>query len=59
MAQSLVEGSVNGHMHLFMEYDLAFEPSKTLKGQGLVDFIVEHSIDLDDVNYINYSPWKL
>ena len=31
-----------------VEYDLPFEPLKTLKGQVLADFIVEHGIDLDD-----------
>jgi hypothetical protein len=32
---------------------LAFEPLKTLKGQVIVDFIIEHGIDLDDeINYL-------
>jgi hypothetical protein len=39
---------------------LAFELLKTLKGQVLVDFIVEHGIDLDDeINYLTFTPWKL
>jgi hypothetical protein len=36
---------------------LAFELLKTLKGQVLVDFIVEHGIDLDDeINYLTFTP---
>ena len=31
-----------------IEYDLTFEPLKTLKDQVLTDFIIEHGIDLDD-----------
>jgi hypothetical protein len=39
---------------------LTFEPLKTLKGQVFVDFIVEHSIDLDDeISYFTFTPWKL
>ena len=31
-----------------------------MKGQVLVDFIVEHGIDLDDeVNYLTFTTWKL
>ena len=33
---------------------------RTLKGQVLADFIVEHGIDLDDeINYHTFIPWKL
>ena len=47
-------------MGIHIEYDLTFEPLKTLKGQVLADFIVEHGIDLDDeVNYLTFTPWKL
>jgi hypothetical protein len=36
---------------------LTFEQLKTLKGQVLADFIVEHDIDLDDdVNYLTFTP---
>ena len=46
--------------YALIEYDLTFELLKTLKGQVLADFIVEHGIDLDDeVNYLTFTPWKL
>jgi hypothetical protein len=39
---------------------LTFEPLKTLKGQVLTNFIIEHGIDLDDeINYLTFTPWKL
>ena len=42
--------------YTLIEYDLTFELLKTLKGQVLADFIVEHSIDLDDdINYLTFT----
>ena len=47
-------------VYTLIEYDLNFEPLRTLKGQVLADFIVEHGIDLDDeINYHTFIPWKL
>jgi hypothetical protein len=55
----ILSGRIGKWAYALIEYDLAFEPLKTLKGQVLVDFIVEHGIDLDDeVNYITCTPWK-
>jgi ribonuclease HI len=46
--------------YALIEYDLAFKPLKTLKGQVLADFIIEHGIDLnDEINYLTFTPWKL
>ena len=43
-----------------VEYDLPFEPLKTLKGQVLADFIVEHGIDLEDeVNYLTFYSMEI
>ena len=56
----ILSGRIGEWAYALTEYDLTFEPLKTLKGQVLVDFIVEHNIDLDDeVNYITCTPWKL
>ena len=45
-----------------MEYDLAYESLKSVKGQIVADFIVEHRINGDhdlEVGYITCTPWKL
>ena len=47
---------------LLVEYDLACEPLKSMRGQIVADFIVEHRIndkhDLE-VSYITCTPWRL
>jgi hypothetical protein len=53
-------GRIGKWAYALIEYDLTFEPLKTLKGQVLADFIVEHSIDLDDeISYFTFTLWKL
>ena len=53
-------GRIGKWAYTLIEYDLTFELLKTLKGQVLADFIVEHGIDLDDdINYLTFTPWKL
>jgi hypothetical protein len=45
-----------------IEYDLAYEPLKFIKGQVVADFIVEHSIDQnsdESCNLVSIHPWKL
>lgn len=45
-----------------IEYDLTCEPLKYMKGQVVVDFIVEHRINDQlglNVGYVTFTPWKL
>jgi hypothetical protein len=45
-----------------IEYDLAYEQLKSMKGQVVADFIVGHSIDQksDELcNLVSIHPWKL
>ena len=55
----ILNGRVGKWAYTLIEYNFAFEPLKTLKGQVLVDFIIEHGTDLDyDVNYITCTSWS-
>ena len=40
------------------EYSLTFMPLKAVKGQVVADFIVDHSIQVEDINYVEIEPWK-
>jgi hypothetical protein len=42
-----------------IEYDLAYEPLKSMKGQVVADFIVGHSIDQNNdesCNLVSINP---
>jgi hypothetical protein len=53
----ILRGRIGKWAYTLIEYDLTYEPLKTLKGQVLADFIVEHGIDLDDeINYFTFTP---
>ena len=53
----ILSGRIGKWAYALIEYDLTFEPLKTLKGQVLPDFIVEHGIDLG--NFISMSSITL
>jgi hypothetical protein len=45
LQQSILSGRIKKWAYALIEYDLAYEPLKSIKGQVVVDFIVGHSID--------------
>jgi hypothetical protein len=52
----ILRGRIGKWAYTLIEYDLTYELLKTLKGQVLADFIVEHGIDLDDeINYLTFT----
>jgi hypothetical protein len=45
-----------------IEYDVAYESLKSIKGQVVANFIVEYSIDQNNdesCNLVSIHPWKL
>jgi hypothetical protein len=57
-----MSGRISKWAYALIEYDLAYEPLKSMKGQVVADFIVEHWIDnapKPGVSYLTVTPWTL
>jgi ribonuclease HI len=63
MLQNLImSGRIDKLAYALIEYDLAYEPLKSMKGQVVADFIVEHRINDThklDISYLTITPWTL
>jgi hypothetical protein len=62
LQQPFLSGRIGKWAYALIEYDLAYEPFKSMKSQVVVDFIVGHSIDQnsDEIcNLMSIHPWKL
>ena len=62
LQKPILSGRINKWAYALVEYDLAYESLKSVKGQIVADFIVEHRINDEDdleVGYITCTPWKL
>ena len=58
----ILSGRIGKWAYGLIEYDLANEPLKSMKGQIVADFIVEHRIDREadvDLHLVSVVPWKL
>jgi hypothetical protein len=55
----IMSGRIGKWAYALIEYDLAYEPLKVVKGQVVADFIVEHRIDDTyklDISYLTVTP---
>jgi hypothetical protein len=60
LLKSILIGRVGKWAYVLDEYDLAYEPLRSMKGQVVADFIVNHAIDVDhSVGLVQLKPWGL
>jgi hypothetical protein len=55
----IMSGRISKWAYALIEYDLAYQPLKSMKGQVVADFIVEHRIDNAHelgVSYLTVTP---
>jgi hypothetical protein len=60
--QPILSGRIRKWAYALIEYDLAYEPLKSMRGQVVADFIVGHNIDQNNdesYNLVSIHPWKL
>ena len=59
LQKPILSGRIGKWAYALVEYDLAYESLKSVKGQIVADFIVEHQINDEydlEVGYITYTP---
>jgi hypothetical protein len=62
LQQPILSGRIRKLAYALVEYDLAYEPLKSMKGQVVADFIVRYSIGQnsdESCNLVSIHPWKL
>jgi hypothetical protein len=62
LQQPILSGMIRKWAYALIEYVLAYEPLKFIKGQVVADFIIEHSIDQnsdESCNSMSICLWKL
>jgi hypothetical protein len=62
LQQLILSGRIKKWSYTLIEYNLAYELLKSMRGQVVADFIVEHSIDQNkdgSCNLVSIHPWKL
>jgi hypothetical protein len=62
LQQPILSGRIGKWAYASIECDLAYESLKSIKGQLVADFIVQHSIDQnsdESCNLVSICSWKL
>jgi hypothetical protein len=58
LLKPILSGRTGEWAYALVEYDLAYEPLRSMMGKVVADFIVDHAIDLDlSVNFVQLKLW--
>ena len=62
LQKPILSGRIGKWAYVLVEYDLAYESLRAIKGQIVADFIIEYRINDEhnlEVGYVTCTPWKL
>jgi hypothetical protein len=58
LLKPILSGRIGKWAYALVEYDLAYEPLRSMKGQVVAYFIVNHVVDVDhSVDFVQLKPW--
>jgi hypothetical protein len=60
LLKPILSGRIRQWAYALVEYDLAYKPLRSMKGQVVTDFIVNHAVDVDhSVGFVQLKSWEL
>jgi ribonuclease HI len=60
LLKPILSGRMGKWAYALVEYDLAYEPLRSMRGQVVADFIVDHAVDVGHlVDCVQLKPWWL
>jgi hypothetical protein len=60
LLKPILSGRIGKWTYALVEYDLAHEPLRSMKGQVVADFIVDHAVNVEHlVGLVQLKPWGL
>jgi hypothetical protein len=59
MQRLILSGRMGKWAYSLVEYELAYESLKAVRGQVIADFIADHGLDSEDIHYVEKHPWRL
>jgi hypothetical protein len=58
LLKPILSGRIGKWAYALVEYDLAYEPLRSMKGQAVAYFIADYVVDVDhSVDFVQLKPW--
>jgi len=59
LSKPILHSRVGKRAFTVTKYSLTYQSLKSVKGQIIADFIVDHSVVEESLNFMDVQPWRL